>query len=320
VQRAEALEKVAEGALRVAQQELDEAEALLVKARQDVDRARTLARRKSGTEEELEAAEAAQAQMLARRNARDMNLRIRTLQITAAKLNTAILNSRSQDFEWERADYEQQIAAIEARLTSLRADLKRTQVRAPAAGKVLNLFEESQRVVAAGTPLLELGDLGRLEVEADFLSEDAAHMREKMEVEIFGRALGTRRVRGIVERIYPSAFRKISSLGVEQQRVRVIVSFDAAGTGLGDRFRVEVRVILDRRDDALLVPEGALFPKGGAWHVFRIEGGRAKLTRVRTGLRDGRVRELLEGLAENDRVVLHPGAELKDGATVEDLD
>ena len=170
-----------------------------------------------------------------------------------------------------------------------------------------------------GTPIIEVGDLERLEVEADFLSEDVAHMTVGMKAEIFGRALGDRVVPAKLTHIYPSAFKKISSLGVEQQRVRVVVRPNPGGLDLGDRFRVEIRVILEERADALLLPEGALFRSGGQWQVFRVEGGRARKTAVTTGLRDGRMREVLEGLSAGDAVILHPDPELDDGTRVEAL-
>ena len=172
-------------------------------------------------------------------------------------------------------------------------------------------------MLTPGTRILEIGLLSRLEVEAEFLSEDAAHMKVGMPAEIFGRALGDRALPARVKRIYPSAFKKISSLGVEQQRVKVIVDFE--GATLGDRYRVEVRVILERREDAVLVPEGALFRHEGRWHVFKIVDGVPRLTRVDTGLRDGRRREVLSGLVTGDQVILHPDSTLEDGAPIEPL-
>ena len=99
----------------------------------------------------------------------------------------------------------------------------------------------------------------------------------------------------------------------------VVVGFEAPAPPLGDRYRVEVRILLDRREDAVLVPEGALFRDGRGWGAFRVEGGRAVRTAVETGLRDGRVREVLSGLAPGDEVVLHPDAALEDGARVKRL-
>jgi HlyD family secretion protein len=106
---------------------------------------------------------------------------------------------------------------------------------------------------------------------------------------------------------------------VEQQRVYVIVRATDRSLGLGDEYRVEVRVIIDERADALLVPEGALFRNRDGWGAFRVDGGTAELVDVGTGLRNGRAREVVAGLAEGDRVILHPDASIEPGARVEAL-
>ena len=252
--------------------------------------------------------------------AQEVRIKIAQLAISATQLNRTTIEARLDDFAWEEKAYEQQIQALKASLETLRDDLQRAEITAPTSGVVLRLLQESETVVAPGTPLLEIGDLSKLEVEVDFLSEDAAHMRAGMRAEVYGRALGDRVLAGRVDRIHPSAFEKISSLGVEQQRVYVIVAFDPEDTGLGDRFRVEARVILEERSDVVLVPEGALFRQQDAWHVFVVDGEAVRLRRVETGLRNGRVREALDGLAAGDRVVLHPGDALEEGTRVKVLE
>ncbi|MHC4550322.1 MAG: efflux RND transporter periplasmic adaptor subunit [Planctomycetota bacterium] len=316
LERARLLEEKAKDSLTVARRELEGAKAELVKAEKDLTRARALLKSGSGTPEELDRAEAVERQARERMRAYEVRVKISELEITARQLDTAILRARLRDFDWEEKDYTAQIAALESSLEKLRDDLQRTKIYAPVAGIVLNKYQESEQVVAAGTALLEIGNLAQLEVEADFLSEDVAHMRVGMTAEIFGRALGDRVIAGKIARIYPSAFKKISSLGVEQQRVIVVVAFAKGEVPLGDRFRIEVRVILDRRGEAVLVPEGALFRHRRGWHVFKVEGGTARLTAVETGLRDGRVREVTRGLQAGDRVVLHPADALEDGARV----
>ncbi|MHC4340626.1 MAG: efflux RND transporter periplasmic adaptor subunit [Planctomycetota bacterium] len=319
LERAGVLESQAKRQLDVATREIEEATAEREKSEKVATRVRNLLERGSSTQSELDVASAAEAQARAREKAAMLRLEIRGMQVKAAELNTAVLRSRLQDFEWEETDYREQISGLEATLSALRDDLKRTRILVPTNGVVLNIFQESERVVQAGTPILDIGDLGHLEVEADFLSEDVAHMKVGMPAEIFGRALGESVLAAQIKRIYPSAFEKISSLGVEQQRVKVVVDFDETEASLGDRYRVEVRIIFDQKSDALLVPEGALFRHGGGWHAFKLGGKTAHLAPIKTGLRDGRVREVLEGLDEGDRVVLHPDTALEDGTEVEPL-
>lgn len=320
LERAKVLEEKAKESLDVARRELEVAKAELVQAERTLKRARALVKSGSGTPEELDRAEAAERQARERVLAQEVRVQIGELEITARKLDTAILTARLRDFDWEEKDYTAQIAALESSLKKLRDDLRRTRIYAPVDGVVLNRYQESEQVVAAGTPFLELGDLNRLEVEADFLSEDVAHMRVGMTAEIFGRALRDKVIAGKIRRIYPSAFKKISSLGVEQQRVIVVVAFGEGAVPLGDRYRIEVRVILDQREDAVLVPEGALFRHRRRWHAFKIVDGTATLTPVKTGLRDGRVREVLEGLRPGDKLILHPDNTIQDGTRVKPLE
>jgi len=315
LERARVLEQQATEALDVANRELEAARAALVKAQKDLSRTKAALESGTGSSEDVDAATAEEARAREEVRAGEVRIQIRALEIRAAKLDTLILEARLKDYAWEEKDYAAQILGLDAALAALKDDLAHTKVTSPAAGTVLKVFLESEQVVQAGTPLMEIGDLGRLEVEADFLSEDAAHMREGMLAEVFGRALGDRVIAGKVKRIYPSAFLKISSLGVEQQRVTVIIGFPPGAVPLGDRFRVEVRVVLDQREDAVLVPEGALFRVGGEWQAFAVEGGRARRRKVETGLRDGRRREVLSGLREGETVVLHPES-IDDGTRV----
>jgi HlyD family secretion protein len=318
LERARVLEQQATDALDVANRELDAARAAQVKADKDLQRTKAALDTGTGSSEDVDTAIAEEARAREEMRASEVRVRIRELEIRAAKLDTAILEARLKDYAWEEKDYAAQIEALDASLAALKDDLSRTAVKAPASGTVLNVFHENEQFVQAGTQLLEIGDLRQLEVEADFLSEDAAHMRVGMPAEIFGRALGDRVIPGKIKRIYPSAFMKISSLGVEQQRVTVVVGFGSGEVPLGDRFRVEVRVILAEREDAILVPEGALFRLSGTWYAFVVEGGRAHERAVETGLRDGRRREVLKGLREGETVVLHPES-IEDGTRVEPL-
>lgn len=316
--RARILEAQALESLDVAKRELEAAKAALVKAGKDLVRTKAAFESGTGSSEDVDTAEAENVRARESVGAGEVRVQIAELEIRARKLDTAILDARLKDYDWEEKDYAAQIAALDASLATLKDDLSHTSVKAPVAGVVLNVFLESEQVAQAGTALLEIGDLMQLEVEADFLSEDAAHMRVDMPAEIFGRALGAQTIAGKIRRIHPAAFEKISSLGVEQQRVTVVLGFEPGKVPLGDRYRVEVRVILDERTEATLVPEGALFRRGGAWHVFVVEGGRARPRAVETGLRDGRRREVLKGLAEGETVILHPES-IDDGARVEPL-
>jgi HlyD family secretion protein len=191
-------------------------------------------------------------------------------------------------------------------------------IMSPINGRVLRVFRESSGVVQAGDPLLEIGDPLDLEVEIDVLSRDAVKVKPGAPVllEEWG---GDRPLHGEVRLVEPSGFMKISTLGVEEQRVNVIVDLvDPPQTreALGDGFRVEARIVTAEAKDVLKVPTSALFRDGEDWAVFRVEDGVARQRTVKLGLQNGLEAEVLEGLAEGDQVVTHPGDNVVDGRAV----
>jgi HlyD family secretion protein len=176
------------------------------------------------------------------------------------------------------------------------------------------VIEESERVVAAGAPLLELSNRA-LEVVVDVLSTDAVNILPGMPVLIEGWG-GDRVMSARVRLTEPSAFTKISALGIEEQRVNVIADFTGASDPLGDGYRVEARIVVWEKSDALKVPASALFRRGRKWSVFLIEAGVARLREVETGRRNASEVEVTGGLKQGDRVVPHPPNQLADGMRV----
>jgi HlyD family secretion protein len=192
-------------------------------------------------------------------------------------------------------------------------------VTAPVEGVVLKRLRESETVVPAGEPLMELGDPGGLEIVADLLSTDAVRVKvgARAFVEQWG---GDKRLEARVRRIEPAGFMKVSALGVEEQRVNVVLDFVESSPGaraaLGDGYRVEVGVVIWESQNVLKVPTSALFRHDGQWAVYRFESGRARRTLVELGHQTGQYAEVLAGLGEDARVILHPGDTLVDGARV----
>ena len=192
------------------------------------------------------------------------------------------------------------------------------QVRSPVAATVLRRLRESAGAVQPGAQVLTLGDLDSLEVEVDVLSPDAVRLQSGMRVE-FERWGGDATLTGRVRRVEPSGFTKISALGVEEQRVWVVVEPDGereAWRRLGDGYRVEARFVVWQGDDVLQVPAGALFREDDRWAVYVIDGDRLRRRQVSTGQRAGLLAQVLDGLQAGERVVLHPGRDLRDGARV----
>ena len=192
------------------------------------------------------------------------------------------------------------------------------QVKAPATGSVLRVFEENARVVAAGTPLMEIGDPADLEVVVEVLSRDGAAIPPgtPVELEQWG---GGEPLRAKVRLVEPAAFTKVSALGVEEQRVNVIADLltpPDQRRNVGDNFRVEARIIVWEGRDALKVPAGALFRKGEQWAAFVVADGRARLRIVKAGRSSGTETQVLEGLKEGEEVILYPGSRVRDGQRV----
>jgi HlyD family secretion protein len=221
--------------------------------------------------------------------------------------------------EFGVAAAEQQLVAARARLgESIGARGAAIELRSPIDGVVFKRLRESERVVPAGDPVLELGDPGSLEIVSDLLSSDAVKVAAgaPVIVEQWG---GERMLRGKVRRVEPSGFMKVSALGVEEQRVNVVVDFEApreAWKALGDGYRVEVRIVVWEGADVLKAPLGALFRRGEEWATFVAEGGRARLRPIEIGHRNGLQAEVVKGLAAGDTVVVHPPDGLADGARI----
>jgi HlyD family secretion protein len=195
---------------------------------------------------------------------------------------------------------------------------EKVAVRSPVRGKVLAVRHESEGVVPAGAPLLEVGDPGRLEVEVDVLSTDAVRIRPATPVR-FERWGGDVPLEGKVRRVEPVGFTKVSALGVEEQRVLVIVDITSpkeVWEGIGDGYRLEASFILWEEKDVLQVPAGAVFRSGDRFAVYVVEKGRAKVRTVEVGKRNGLAAQVLSGLAEGETVVLHPGDTVSDGRKV----
>lgn len=192
------------------------------------------------------------------------------------------------------------------------------EIRSPVDGVVLNVYEESSRIVSPGTPLMEVGDPRDLEVEVELLSQDAVsvHPGGELMIEQWG---GEKPLRGRVSMVEPAAYTKISALGVEEQRVKVraeFVDLPPPDHPLGDRFRIEARVITWQANTVLRIPTGSLFRRGGEWMTFLVKDGHAHLTTVKIGHNSGVYAEVLEGVSDGQVVVVHPPDVVVDGMAI----
>jgi HlyD family secretion protein len=196
---------------------------------------------------------------------------------------------------------------------------KAMELRSPVEGSVLRVCQECEKVVPAGAELIELGDPRDLEVVVDVLSSDAVKIRPGAPMLLdpgAGAENDSEELRAQVRMVEPSGFTKVSPLGVEEQRVNVVGDFVDPPGRLGDRYRVEVCIVLWEGRDVLKIPAGALFRDAEGWAIFTVEDGRARLRAVKPGHRNPDEAEILEGLQEGVVVIVHPSDAVADGVRV----
>lgn len=234
---------------------------------------------------------------------------------------------KTAKFETEIAQFELEMARAAANQFSEQTDAGKVEpfeIYSPVTGKVLQVFEESSTVVNVGTPLVEIGDPRKLELEIDVLSTDATQIRPGAEVliEHWG---GKQPLSARVRVIEPAAFTKVSSLGVEEQRVNIIADFeieiDAADrlATLGDGYRVEARITIEELKGALIVPNSALFRHQRQWHVLSVAENRAQMKPVDIGLQNETHTQILGGLNQGESVILYPSDEVESGTVVKPI-
>jgi HlyD family secretion protein len=196
---------------------------------------------------------------------------------------------------------------------------ERWKVTAPVSGLVLKVVQESETIVQPGTPILEIGDPRDLEIAADVLSTDAVEIRPGAEVAIENWG-GPGVLAGRVRRVEPAAFTKISTLGVEEQRVNVLIDVVSPAkdwAGLGDAYQLDTRITVFSHDDATIIPTGALFRTGENWNVYVVSEGRAQRRAVTLLRRSGRFAAITAGLQSGERVVIYPSDRVASGVRVE---
>jgi HlyD family secretion protein len=290
-------------AQRQASATISRIEAALAFAREDAQRQRQLAER--GT--------------VAEQVARRAELEARTLQEELASAQFA-QRVAQHDAEMARAALGRLTGA--ARRGAQRGDAaeeEQLEIRAPVGGTVLKVMHESEGAVQPGTALLEIGDTSALEIVTDILTSDAVHVEPGARV-IVDRWGGETPLNGVVRMVEPSAFTRVSALGVEEQRVNVVIDITDphdVWMSLGDGYRVETSIVVWSEDDVLRVPASAVFRHGEGWAVYRADGGVAALTPIETGRRNGLAVQVLEGLEAGDRVIVHPSDRVTDGVEIE---
>lgn len=287
----EARVKAAQAALGAARAERERVRAEVEFAEAELKRARRLVEEKVIAPRELEAVE-------------------RQAAVAARSLQSA-------EFSVTTAEHELEMARASL-IQSRGGGTKPIPLLSPIDGVVLRVVQESETVVPTGQPLLEVGDVEDLEIVSDLLSSAAVHVKpgQHVLIEQWG---GDQPLKGRVRRVEPSGFTKISALGVEEQRVNVIIDFadpPESRPNIGDGYRVEVRIIVSARENVLKVPTSSLFRHEGDWAVYVVENGRAVRRTVQLGERNSLEAEVVSGLSEGERLIVYPSDAVSDGVEV----
>jgi len=258
--------------------------------------------------------------------------------VTDLQLRSAELQKLESAFDVLKENFTMQaIAAVQKaaqvmkqeaqeKVTQKSRDLNRAVITSPVSGIVVQRHVSNKQFAPAGTLLLEVARLDDLQIEADVLTQDAVQILDRADVDIIGAAVGPEPVKGKVAQIYPQGFQKTSSLGVEQQRVKVIIEFEDGaleklkqrGRALKIDYRVRVRIHIDRRDNTLTIPRSAAFRnRDGNWQAYVVRGNFVRLVDLKVGLMNDQNMEILDGLSDGDRVVIAPESNLTDGTKVQ---
>ena len=292
-QRAEAIARVsaAEDAKREVDRLIERSKAIYDQARRDCERCEFLVRSGDVPRQELERAQTA------------VTTSFRDYEAAMSKAETAA------------HEVEAAAAALLAANQGQRPAAPAVKIQSPVNGKVLRVLEESERVVVAGAPLLELSSPAKLEVVIELLSTDAVKISPGALLLIEGWG-GPEVLEARVRLIEPSAFTKVSALGIEEQRVNVVADLTTPSTALGDGYRVEGRIVVWQADDVLKVPVSSLFRRGESWSLFVVENGEARLRDVEVGQRTSFEAEIKAGLEVGAEVIVHPSNQITDGTRV----
>ncbi len=268
---------------------------------------------------------ASEAKELAQHNFEKRDKLIKAKAISQEEFDEAEHQFRVANEEYRASEFLLQIARFEMQQTKAALDLVSEElsesenslvIRSPISGVILRLFQESAVDINTGTALMEIGDVSQLEVVIDVLSKDAQEVRPGMRV-FFEES--DRGMEGRVRIVEPSGFTKVSALGIEEQRVNVIVDFVSAASTwmhLGDSYRVDGRIVLSQNDNVTLVPMSALFRRNNQWIAFVFENGRAFERIIQIGKDNGYEAEVIDGLREGEMVIVHPSDRIESGMLV----
>jgi HlyD family secretion protein len=292
-----------------------QAQAALEQARRDSQRTQKLQAAGAIPRQDREIAELNETTKAKELEAAKLAAKSAASEVEVARAALTVLQQQQSDPDYLLKVYDARIASVEAELSKLKDEAARTEIRSPVRGQVLRILQKSAQYVTSGTPLLEIGNISKLELVIDVLSIDAVKIQPGDTI-LIDRGAHTQPLMAKVRLVEPSAFTKVSALGVEEQRVNVIGDFVDTPHFFGDAYRVDVQIVIWDSKNVLEIPLSSLFRCGKSWCTFVAKDGKAVRRAVEVGQRSDFEAEIRHGLKEGEVIILHPSEQINDGSRI----
>jgi HlyD family secretion protein len=307
--------QAAVASLQQAEAKVAELQAAREQARRDSQRAQELHKAGAIPRQDREIAELNETTKVKELEAAKLVAKAAANEVEVARAALTVLQQEQKDPDYLLKVYDARIASVEAELSKLRDEANRTEIHSPVSGQVLRVQKESAQYVTSGTSLLEIGNISQLELVIDVLSSDATKIQPGDPI-LISQESDRKPIQAKVRLIEPSAFTKISALGVEEQRVNAIGDFIDSPGSFGDAYRVDVQIVVWESHNVLKVPLSSLFRCGQSWCTFVVKEGKASRRPVEVGHRSDFEAEIRQGLKPGEVVILHPNEQIENGTRV----
>ncbi len=309
--------QMALAAQRQAEARVAQAKAALEQARRDTQRAQQLQAAGATPRKDREIAELNETTKAKELETARLEAKSAASEVQVAQAALTVLQQQQSDPDYLLKVYDARIASVEAELSKLEDEAARTDIRSPVNGQILRILQKSAQFVTSGTSLLEIGDVSNLELVIDVLSSDAVKIQPGDTI-LIDQGADTQPITAKVRLVEPSAFTKVSALGVEEQRVNVIGDFVDTPNYFGDAYRVDVQIVIWDGKNVLKMPLSSLFRCGKSWCTFVVKDNKAARRLVEIGQRSDFEAEIRRGLKQDEVVILHPSEQINDGSRISD--
>lgn len=239
--------------------------------------------------------------------------------ISLQKNNYEKLKERINDNEFQKKALFSQIEQLNIQKNINKNNLKKMSIYSPVSGVITDIFLKDLTTISSGTKIIKISDPKSIEIESDILSDEIFKIKKGQKVEISGKSLNDKTIIGYVKKVFPSGFTKISSLGVEQQRIKIRISFDNKNINLKSGTNLDIKIIVNENNNTIIVPERSIFKDNNKWKVLSVDNKKVVLKEILIGLKNDDFVEVLKGLSVNDIIIEEPNNNIKEGSLVNSI-